>query len=371
MRNGVMVNSNLWCVNRVRAPGTILMVNSICERSRYIAIRESKFIIVCINGLIPCVLVYNSSSAGLVYGVVAVLRLPRMLMGRLAEDPEEGLESDFDGAEPEPVDGFAASVFLSSAFTALSVAASFFSSTFSLSAAGAFEALSVTLFTTSLPASPVRVPSPLETASFTLSRTLSMSSWVTFSAGFVSPLNSVLPESFEAPGNGLLAAAGGRGDGAVSIDDGDRGDLPGALGQLNAILALDGVGGGCGMVELDALIGTVGTDVAGDQGRGLGSHALGVDLDGPVDGLVGLLGDLLLAAVAIDLDLGDLGLGGEGAGRPCAAEPEPRDDESDGRANGDLALQERLASVAPIGNVIRALAVLIVEVILIHDATFL
>ena len=117
----------------------------------------------------------------------------------MLEEPEEGLESDFDGAEPEPVDGFAASVFLSSAFTALSVAASFFSSTFSLSAAGAFEALSVTLFTTSLPASPVRVPSPLETASFTLSSTLSISSWVTSPAGLVSPMNSVLPESFEAP----------------------------------------------------------------------------------------------------------------------------------------------------------------------------
>ena len=109
------------------------------------------------------------------------------------------MESDLDGSELEPVDGFTASAFFSSAFAALSVAASFFSSTFSLSAAGALEALSVTLFTTSLPASPVSVPSPLETASFTLSRTLSISSWVTSPAGFVSPVNSVEPEPLWSP----------------------------------------------------------------------------------------------------------------------------------------------------------------------------
>ena len=125
------------------------------------------------------------------------------------------------------------------------------------------------------------------------------------------------------------------------------------------------------MVELDTLIGAVGTDVAGDQGRGVGGHALGLDLDGPVDGPVGLPGDLLLAAIAIGLDLGDLGLGGEGAGRPCTAEPEPRDDESDGRADGDLALQGQLVAIAPIGNEVRALAVLSVEVALIHDVAFL
>ena len=125
------------------------------------------------------------------------------------------------------------------------------------------------------------------------------------------------------------------------------------------------------MVELDTLIGAVGTDVAGDEGRGVGSHALGLDLDGPVDGVVGLLGDLLLAVVAIDLDLGDLGLGGEGAGRPCAAEPEPRDDESDGRADGDLAPQGQLVVVSTIGYEVRPLAVLSVEVVLIHDVAFL
>ena len=125
------------------------------------------------------------------------------------------------------------------------------------------------------------------------------------------------------------------------------------------------------MVELDALIGAVGTGVAGDQRRGVGSHAPGLDLDGPVDGRLGLLGDLLLAAVAIDLDLGDLGLGGEGAGRPCAAEPESRDDESDGRADGDLAPQGQLVAIASIGNEARALAVLSVEVVLIHDVAFL
>lgn len=101
----------------------------------------------------------------------------------MPEEPEEGLESGLDGVEPEGAEGLTASVFLSSVFAALSVAASFFSSTFSLSAAGALEALSVTLFTTSLPASPVSVPSPLETASFTLSRTLSISSWVTSPGG--------------------------------------------------------------------------------------------------------------------------------------------------------------------------------------------
>ena len=40
----------------------------------------------------------------------------------MLEEPEEGLESDFDGAEPEPVDGFAVSAFFSSAFAALSAA---------------------------------------------------------------------------------------------------------------------------------------------------------------------------------------------------------------------------------------------------------
>ncbi len=104
------------------------------------------------------------------------------------------------------------------------------------------------------------------------------------------------------------------------------------------------------MVELAALVVAVGADVAGDEGRGVGRYALGLDLDGPVDGLVGLLGDLLLAAVAIGIDLGDLGLGGEGAGRPCAAESEPRDDESDGRADGDLALQGNLLPSLPSGT---------------------
>ena len=125
------------------------------------------------------------------------------------------------------------------------------------------------------------------------------------------------------------------------------------------------------MVELDALVGTVGADVAGDEGRGVGSHALGLDLDGPVDGLVGLFRDLLLVVAAVGLDLGDLGLGGEGAGRPCAAEPEPRDDESDGRADGDLALQGHLVAIASIGNEVRCLAVLSIEVVLIHDVAFL
>lgn len=37
------------------------------------------------------------------------------------------------------------------------------------------------------------------------------------------------------------------------------------------------------MVELDALIGAVGTDVSGDQRRGVGRHALGVDFDGPIN----------------------------------------------------------------------------------------
>lgn len=198
-----------------------------------------------------------------------------------------------------------------------------------------------------------------------------MSSWVTFSAGLVSPVNSVEPEPFWSPETACSPPPAGGGDGAVGVDDGDRGDLPGALGEAHAVLALDGVGGRCGMVELAALVVAVGADVAGDEGRGVGSHALGLDLDGPVDGLDGLLGHLLLAAVAIGLDLGDLGLGGEGAGRPCAAEPEPRDDESDGRADGDLALQGQLVAIASIGYEVRALAVLSVEVILIHDATFL
>ena len=125
------------------------------------------------------------------------------------------------------------------------------------------------------------------------------------------------------------------------------------------------------MVELGARLGAVGADIAGDEGRGVGRHALGLDLDGPIHRGLGLLGDLFLAAVAIDLDLGDLGLGGEGADRPCAAEPESRDDESDGRADGDLTPQGQLVAIAPIGNEVRPLAVLSVEVVLIHDATFL
>ena len=43
------------------------------------------------------------------------------------------------------------------------------------------------------------------------------------------------------------------------------------------------------MVELDAFIGAVGADVTGDEGRGIGSNALGLDLDGPIHRGLGLL----------------------------------------------------------------------------------
>ena len=125
------------------------------------------------------------------------------------------------------------------------------------------------------------------------------------------------------------------------------------------------------MVELDALIGAVGADVSGDQRRGVCIHAPGLDLDGPINRGLGLIRDLLLVGGGAGLDLGGLGSGGEGAGRPCAAEPESRDDEGDGRADGDLALQGPLVAVATIGYEVRALAVLSVEVVLIHDAAFL
>ena len=127
------------------------------------------------------------------------------------------------------------------------------------------------------------------------------------------------------------------------------------------------------MKELDALIGAVGADVTGDEGRGVGSHALGLDLYGPIHRGLGFLGNLFLAAVAIGLDLSDLGLWGEDAGSPGAAEPEPRDNERDRRADCDLAFQGHLAAAVSIGNEVQvlALAVLIVEVILIHDVAFL
>lgn len=126
MCNGSMVNRHLRHINRVRATGSILMANSISERSGYVAVRESKFIVASANRFVPCWLINHSSSSRLVYGVVGGPHLPCVLMRRLAAEPEDGLESDLDGAELEPVDGFAASAFLSSAFTALSVAVSFF-----------------------------------------------------------------------------------------------------------------------------------------------------------------------------------------------------------------------------------------------------
>lgn len=173
--------------------------------------------------------------------------------------------------------------------------------------------------------------------------------------------------------DGLLAAAGGGGDGAVLVDDGDRGDFPGALGETHAVLALDGVGCRRGMVELGARLGAVGADVAGDEGRGVGRHALGLDLDGPINRRLGLIRDLLLVGASAGLDLGGLGFGCEGAGRPCAAEPQPRDDERDRGADGDLPLQRHCAVSASIGYEVEFLVQLVLgfAFVLIHVVAFL
>jgi len=50
------------------------------------------------------------------------------------------------------------------------------------------------------------------------------------------------------------------------------------------------------------------------------------------------------------VDLGSLEFRGEGAGHPCAAEPEPSNDERDRCADGDLSLQGRCAAAAYDGN---------------------
>nr|DAF10584.1 MAG TPA: hypothetical protein [Caudoviricetes sp.] len=84
MCNGSMVNRHLRHINRVRATGSILMANSISERSGYVAVRESKFIVASANRFVPCWLINHSSSSRLVYGVVGGPHLPCVLMRRLA-----------------------------------------------------------------------------------------------------------------------------------------------------------------------------------------------------------------------------------------------------------------------------------------------
>ena len=127
------------------------------------------------------------------------------------------------------------------------------------------------------------------------------------------------------------------------------------------------------MVELGARLGAVGADVSGDEGRGIGRHALGLDLDGPINRRLGLIRDLLLVGAGAGLDLGGLGFGGEGAGRPCTAEPESRNDERDRGADGDLPFQRHCAVSASIGYEVEFLVQLVLgfAVVLIHDVAFL
>ena len=127
------------------------------------------------------------------------------------------------------------------------------------------------------------------------------------------------------------------------------------------------------MVELGARLGAVGADVSGDEGRGIGRHALGLDLDDPINRRLGLIRDLLLVGAGAGLDLGGLGFGGEGAGRPCTAEPESRNDERDRGADGDLPLKGRFTAVVSVGNEVELLILLVLgfAVVLIHDVAFL
>ena len=94
MRHRLMVNGLVVIYYRIRAASIELIVHCLHAVIANMAVREEKMTATT-NLLVPCFLVHNGSCASLVYGVRAVLCLPRVLMGRLAGGAGRGLGVGF------------------------------------------------------------------------------------------------------------------------------------------------------------------------------------------------------------------------------------------------------------------------------------
>lgn len=94
MRYRFMVNGLVVIYYRIRAASIELIIHCFHTVITNMAVGEEK-VATATNLLIPCGLVYHGSCASLVYGVRAVLCLPRVLMGRLVGGTGRGLGVGF------------------------------------------------------------------------------------------------------------------------------------------------------------------------------------------------------------------------------------------------------------------------------------